>query len=157
MIDYNRIEQWLTREVMACLSDSILPVADGTLVFGRYLLIKDRHGVKVVEQDDEKLCLSGMRSALSWCLADKHNDLSLALEIQRLDSTCVMLSRDIAVRQGLYDKSKDPVYRQRVELKLITKRSHLALLRQQLEKCINKAKYIQLRGFQNETARTRYA
>ena len=62
--------------------------------------------------------------------------------------------KDFDVRSNLVGKFKNSEHRTIVELKLRTRKDRLKLLDNELSKCINLAKYWQIRGFNNETVRT---
>lgn len=131
-------------------------VRDGRdyLVFGAYRISPCSGWFRVTKHGVERPDFGSLRSALSWCIADKHNQCRLGSEIERLDAAKSLLQDDLAVREPLAKKVRDPGLRESVLLKLDTRRRRLVAVGQQLDKCINLAKYWQLRGFNNEIART---
>jgi predicted transposase YbfD/YdcC len=80
--------------------------------------------------------------------------LSLAQNIKNLDRKKNLLSADIHCRKSLADRSRQSGFNEMVLTKLQTKIEQHVMVDRELEKCLNLAKYIQLRGFQNEIART---
>jgi hypothetical protein len=62
--------------------------------------------------------------------------------------------QDINARAAVAERSKNFEFRDSVGTKLETKIIHKKQLENQLAKSVNWAKYIQQRGFENETART---
>ena len=94
------------------------------------------------------------RTALSWCIADKHKSYVLAHDLQTLDQKLGQISNDIAVRAAIGDRSTQPQFREDIEIKLEGKIILKKQLELQLAKCVNQAKYYQQRGLDNETART---
>ena len=64
------------------------------------------------------------------------------------------LSADINYNKQMAHKGKNHEFQELVITKLESKVGHYSLVDRELEKCLNLAKYIQLKGFQNETART---
>jgi hypothetical protein len=77
----------------------------------------------------------------------------LANEIQHLDFTLLRLRNDIEVRSSQAQKSYGNFW-ETVSAKAAHKRSQSQQIENELTKCINSAKYWQLRGSNNETART---
>jgi hypothetical protein len=71
-----------------------------------------------------------------------------------VDNKLNALTQDINTRAAIGDRSQSPVLRETILTKLESKIIHKKQLENQLTKCVNWAKYIQQRGFDNETART---
>jgi hypothetical protein len=94
------------------------------------------------------------RNAISWCVADHNHRITLANRILVLDNKKQILAADIQGRQQLGDRSRVEDFYENVSIKLQPKIEAFNMLTSELEKCINSAKYIQIRGFSNETART---
>jgi hypothetical protein len=84
---------------------------------------------------------------MSWCVADHLQQYKLAQNIRILDNKKQTLTADIHCRRGQADCSTRPEFREMVRTKLAPKIENLTLLNQELEKCLNSAKYLQLRGF----------
>ena len=97
---------------------------------------------------------SSSRLALSWCIADRYQKHSLSWDIKRFSEQQNLLSADLRARSLLVKNIRQPHWRENVELKIQRKRQRLEYIEIQLDKCVNLAKYWQLRGFNNETART---
>jgi hypothetical protein len=70
------------------------------------------------------------------------------------DNKLAALTQDINTRAAAGDRSQDPAWRETILTKLETKIIQKKLLENQLTKCVDWAKYIQQKGFDNETART---
>jgi hypothetical protein len=98
---------------------------------------------------------SDRRVALSWCVAKNLQRHDLAASIAMLDQQHSTVEQDCEARKKLALHSSQPQFRDRVLTKLQAKNLYRAQINNQLEKCISLTKYLQLRGFQNETARTR--
>ena len=133
-----------------------LIIKDGRdfIAFGHYK-IQPLDGIfRVIRWSDTVGEFSSTRLALSWCIADKYKKYSLADCIMRLSQQQNLLSADLRTRSTLSKNIKQPLWRENVELKIQRKRQRLQHIEIQLDKCINLAKYWQLRGFNNETART---
>ena len=86
--------------------------------------------------------------------ADKHKAYNLARDILILDNKLSSLTADITARATLADRSNNPLFRETIEAKLETKIIRKKKVETDLTKCVNWAKYVQQRGFNNETVRT---
>jgi hypothetical protein len=123
-------------------------------VFGKYRIVRSKPGYQVFCSATDVGVFHSTRTALIWCIADKHRSYNTAREILRTDNKLTALTNDIDTRASLGDHSKDPALREIILTKLESKIIQKKLLENQLSKCVNWAKYIQQRGFENETART---
>jgi len=123
-------------------------------VFGKYRISPARPGYRVSCSATDVGIFNSTRSALSWCIADKFNAYNTAREIQALDQHLGALTRDIASRTAVGERSKNWEFRDMLGTKLETKIIRKKQIEHDLAKCVNWAKYIQLKGFENETART---
>jgi hypothetical protein len=122
-------------------------------VFGNYTIQPGRTGYQVFCSATEIGTFSSTRSALSWCIADKNKSYNTAREILLTDNKLAALSHDINARAAVGDRSKNPELRETILTKLESKIIQKKLLENRLTKCVNWAKYIQQRGFDNETQR----
>jgi len=134
---------------------TILSVEDGFALFGRYHISHTGNGFKVQRADNDIACFDTVRLALSWCIADKCNQWTLADKIKNLDHTRQRLKNDIDISSALTKRMQDQPRRCIAEIKVDHKRSRLRQVNEQLNKCISLAKYWQIKGFQDEIARTR--
>lgn len=151
-----KLECWAEREVRRNIHTMIVnDQSGGYVAFGRYHLRPAHEAVNVYMLGNILIgTFSNKRTAISWCVADNHNQLNLAQNIKILDTKKQTLSADIYCRRQMADRSQDTRFSEVVLTKLQPKVQQHTLVGQELEKCLNSAKYIQLRGFQNETART---
>jgi hypothetical protein len=62
-----------------------------------------------------------------------------------------MLADDIACRQKQAERSQDASFTETVNTKIEPKIISLNSINRELEKCLISAKYLQIRGFNNET------
>jgi hypothetical protein len=109
----------------------------------------------VVYQDDMLIGeFTNTRVAVSWCVASKYRRQDLADNLLITDRALENISADIDVRSRLAERSRKPRFREDVWNKLETKIIRRRKLENQLSKYVDWAKYLQQRGFQNETART---
>lgn len=151
-----KLEDWARREFPLAVNHLILSNDRGTVVaFGRYRLEQEKNRVQLYVDEEPVALFGDRRSALSWCVADKYQQFNLARRISQLDQQKTFLSNDIETRRQLAQRSANKVYQETVNTKIASKIRHRATVSEHLEKCITQAKYIQIRGFTNETARTR--
>ena len=122
-------------------------------VFGHYRIQPNRPGYRVMCSATDVGVFSSTRTALSWCIADKNRAYNTARELLTIDAKLTALTHDIATRAAIGDRVKSPDLRETILVKLESKIIHKKLLENQLNKCVNWAKYIQQRGFEDETQR----
>lgn len=124
----------------------------------------DAYTIKTVDKNTfivEKTChdpktFGVLKSAISWCIADKFGQLGLSIRIQHLDQLRSAMLDDLQVRQELAKNIKDSDRKEAIEYKIRFKKHSFELVEKQLSKCINLAKYWQIKGFnRDETSRTR--
>lgn len=143
------------REFGDTMTNTIWQNDDGDYeVFDKYLISRQQGKFQVWCYSTEVGHFSTSRSALSWCIADKFQDFKLAQKLLNLDNALYNVAQDISTRAQLADRSKNPEFRENVAIKLETKLIHKKLLENDLANCVNLAKYLQQRGFNNETARS---
>lgn len=153
-----KFEKWLLNELRFNLEKTIVgDEQDGWTVFGRYHIMPVSHVYKIWRRNTLIGSFGSKRSALSWCIADKNKQISLCQQIQVLDAQKQLIDNDVAVSRAMSRYSKCSDFRQTVLVKLQPKLVLKNAVSAQLEKCISFAKYIQLKGFSNETARTSHA
>jgi hypothetical protein len=122
------------------------------VAFGRYYLEPTDSGCSVSTWDRHIHTFSNRRNAISWCVADKYHQYNLANNIQTLDSKKQQMTADIHCRQARAQRGSSEDFYEIVITKIQPKQELLNSVIAELEKCINLAKYLQLRGFSNETA-----
>ena len=123
----------------------------GYIVFGRYY-IRSVNGLwEVYELDQFIHQFHNKRTAMAWCTSDKFKLYQRASEILALDRKKQNLMADISCRRTLGDRSRQYSFYEIVNMKIEPKIATLELVSRELEKCITSAKYLQIRGFNNET------
>lgn len=149
-----KLEQFAEKHYRAALESGIVPLSDNrVLVFGKWLLEPTNQGCQVSEYDQVVAEFADRRTALSWCVAEKHHHYKLSFTIKTLDAKKTTLGNDIAVRTQLARRSTAPRHQETVMTKLEPKINYYQAVKSELEKCIDLAKYMQIRGFSNETSR----
>lgn len=127
---------------------------DQHLVFGAYVLEHTVQGVKVWNRAHDIIAIfQDRRAALSYCVADKFRQYALGSKIIELDQQKQHYTNDISMYRVRIARSRNSEFIDLVNNKLSQRRAQLKAVIEQLEKCINQAKYLQIKGFQNETAR----
>ena len=154
MNSIKEFERALQQEFKDLLPNTIFKDDDGSYnVFGKYRIESANPGYRVYCAATEVGTFNTTKSALSWCIADKHQAYNTARDILELDIKLGAMTRDITARTSIADRSKQWEFRDIVGTKLETKIIRKKKVENELAKCVNWAKYIQQRGFNNETAR----
>lgn len=149
-----KIEHWAVREIGRNLHKMIIDDGEGGyVVFGKYYITSKSNKFVVETWDKEIHGFANTRTAISWCIADRVNHLNLATQILNLDRKQQILAADINTRKTLGNRGRTEDFAEIVNTKLQPKIDQHKMVMAELEKCINSAKYIQIRGFNNETAR----
>ena len=148
-------ERALQQEFRDLLPNTIFKDDNGGYsVFGKYRIESSNPGYKVYCSDTDVGIFNTTKTALSWCIADKYQAYNTARDILELDIKLGVLSADIAARTAIAEHSKQWEFRDNIGTKLETKIIRKKQVENELAKCVSWAKYIQQRGFNNETART---
>jgi len=149
-----KLENFAERELQRNIHKIIIDDQHGGYVaFGRYYITPDSSRFRVNTWDRQIHCFNSKKSAISWCIADHINHINLANRILTLDRKQQILESDINTRKTLGNRSLREDFAEIVNTKIQPKINQHKLVVSELEKCINSAKYIQIRGFNNETAR----
>jgi|688.fasta_scaffold369783_2 hypothetical protein len=157
-IDFEeRIKRILGDTAASAKDNSIINTDRGFLVFDKYRIIDSDGIVQVLCRENLISNFTSKKTALSWCILDKFNQVIKAQEILELDSKRQQIQADLSVKQKLYKHYSDPVIRDSVAAKISQKEQLLFFINSRLEKCVNVAKYWQLKGFNDEIARTKHS
>jgi len=149
------VERALADELQQILPNIIAPDSQGGYqLFGRYRLVSDDQQHQVFCNDTPAAVFGTTRAAVSWCIADRYQQYRLARDIETTDRMLSRVTHDVQVRSAVSRQSKQYEFRDHVEAKLQTRSIRKQQLENHLAVCVNLAKYIQQRGFDNETART---
>lgn len=154
MIKDQEFERLVREEFKNVMTVLIWQNEDGDYeAFGKYTIVPEKPGYTVYINDDEQGFFNSTRTAISWCVADKYKRYNLARELLTYDTMLANITNDIFVRAGVANKTKDPVIKESIETKLEPKIIRKREVEKQLDKCVNWAKYLQQKGFENEIAR----
>jgi hypothetical protein len=143
-----KLERFAERELKRVYTELILDDEQGGyVVFGRYHVRPVSAGVAVYHSDDLVSTFTNKRTAISWCVADNAKQYSLARNIQILDNKQQSLAADIHCRRSQAQRSTKSQFAETVMTKLSIKIQRYNSIQSELEKCVNSAKYLQLKGF----------
>lgn len=143
----------LARRELPSLRDNLIVAVDGGYqAFGKYQIRRQGNVYTVQDQSIDRGTFGSTRSALSWCIADKYHQLDLALRIRQLDERSTWARECIETRENLAKRST-PEFQTNISVKLQHRQAVKYQIDLELEKCVKKAKYLQNRGFTNDTQR----
>ena len=149
------LERWVRRELHNVAHNLILRDDRGGYdLFGQYHIEPDQHTCRVSWRGNTVGTFSSTKTAVSWCVAHKFQQHELADQLSVTDQALSMISADIDLRSRIAERSRKARFREDVGTKLETKIIRRKKLESDLSKYVDWAKYLQQRGFQNETART---
>lgn len=149
-----KLAQFTEQQIRKHAQRMLVPQPDGSLVaFGKYLIKQQQHQFAVYTWDRKQGDFSSQRSALGWCSAERHRQYNLSNEIRQLDHAVDHLTADIQHTSTTLKRSQNFDFCDILQVKLDHKRQRLTYVKNELEKCLSRAKYIELKDFQNETAR----
>jgi hypothetical protein len=140
------------RELPRILDQVIIEDGEKYRAFGKYTIHPTQGLFQVRVRDDDIGMFSRTKSALAWCIADNLNRFNLARQIKELDQSITRLRNDIYVRRSLADRMSGHAWENLIN-KTTARQEQSQVLEKELAKCINLAKYWQLRGNSDETKR----
>lgn len=141
------------RELARIQSDLILRSEKGYQAFGIFD-IKQQHGLFEVYKNNE-LCgeFSSAKVALSYCIAERSHNYNLGIRLQHLDRHYVSARNSVVSRKNMANTCRNNHTREILYSKIQHRRQQQHDLENQLEDCVKMAKYLYLRGLNNETQR----
>lgn len=141
-------ERALQQEFRDLLPNTIFKDTNGSYsVFGRYRIESANPGFRVYCSATEVGTFSTTKTALSWCIADKHQAYNTARDILDLDTKLGAMTQDIAVRTAVAEHSKQWEFIDLIGTKLETKIIRKKNIENELVKCVNWAKSMQARDY----------
>ena len=154
MTQEQKLERFAEKEFRRNMHNLIVQHDGVLVVFGPYKIVENQQQFEVQTYSQDPIEFSSKRTALSWCIADYKNRLKLANNILTLDRKKRLLANDIYCRRTMAEHSRSDEFNDLVITKIQPKIDNYQAVNSELEKCVNMAKYIQIKGFNNETART---
>lgn len=150
-----KLDHFTEQQIRKHVDCMVLPRPDGSVVaYGKYVIKPTNQKFAVHTWDRQQHEFTSKRAALAWCSAERHHCFNLANDIARLDQACDLLTNDVWITTQFRAQSSDQDFCDVLTAKLGHKQSRLAYVKNQLENCLTRAKYIGLKDFNNETART---
>ena len=143
----------LVQQHMLNNPNSILKSNDFIQAFGVYAIYKYDNLYKVYKNQVSVTYTFSAKTALAWCIADKYHLKSLKNKITELDKSLAYKQSEIQFLKNAIHSSIESSRKYIIEDKLQTIVMKLHHDKNQLNKCLNSAKYYQLKGFENETSR----
>lgn len=144
----------LAREQLVDNSNAIFRVDQDIRAFGRYLIQRTRDRYEIFRSATLAAETGSIRVAISWCIADKLHRHSLTQDLLWADQAVHRRSTEIQHFRHTLDVTTDPNKRDSVTHRMEHAKIQLRYAQEQLNKCLNLAKYWQQKGFNDETART---
>ena len=155
MTQEQKLEAWAERELKRNIDSIIIDNgAGGIVVFGKYCIEANDTRFCVSTWDREIHSFSSKKSAMSWCTADHQQQYNLSNSILVLDRKKQALAADIYCRKTVGERGRHENFYEIINMKIQPKIDLYNSVDAELENCVNRAKYLQIRGFNNETART---
>jgi hypothetical protein len=151
-----KAQQMLGEDMLEAERNMISRNHDGSYeVFGVWNIRHCNDSVVVSKRNNVVEKFSSLKSAVSWCIAEKYHQQSLAFEIRQLDNDLQRLAPTDHVYRRMLSRVKDPS--QRIVVATKGQEAHIKhkIATEQMDRCIARAKYLQIRGFNDEIARTR--
>ena len=133
--------------------NSIIDSIGGIQAFGKYNLYKKDNSVVIYINKVKTLELSCNKTALCWCIADKYKRHRLANNIQFYDNELSNRQSDVLFFKNILEANTNHQNKEAVFARLKDTQLKVKWLKQQLNNCLNSAKYCQQKGFENETSR----
>ena len=150
-----KLELFAERELKRNIDSLIINDEDDCIIaFGRYYIKPVDTRFQVSTWDTIIHCFSSKKTAMAWCTADKYKHYNLSNVILVLDRKKQSLAADIYCRKIMGERGKTESFYEIINMKIQPKIDMYNSVISELEKCVNQAKYMQIRGFNNETART---
>ena len=143
----------LTRDHLLNNPNAIIRLDDTIRAFGRYTITRTPGCFQVYRSATLAAEPCSSKVAISWCVADKYGKDTLAQELITYDLEVERRSDEIMYYRNTLAHSQDSTLRFVVADRLAQSLARLKYAQEQLDKCVNLAKYWQLKGFKDETAR----
>ena len=150
---FHKLHDMVAQDLASLAPNTIIPDGRGYLAFEIYSIQPQKGLWHISKRGVAVGTMTSARTAVSWCVADKYHQHALSTDIQNLDQHKQYLENDIHIRETLVRARRLPISTDAAEAKISSRKRRLEQVDERLTKCVNVAKYWQLRGFNNETAR----
>jgi hypothetical protein len=143
----------ITRDHLINNTNAILRLDGVIRAFGRYTIVRNSKSYQVYRNATLAVEPCSGKVAISWCIADKYGKNSLAYDLIAHEQEVERRSDEIVYYRNTLAHSQDSTLKFVVADRLVESQARLKYAQEQLDKCVNLAKYWQLKGFKDETAR----
>ena len=151
------IEALISANLVSSLPTSVIKVNTNVYkLFGHYTVTNSKANIKVKRDNIQVGIFTSLSIAISWCTANNVGNTMLASRIQHLDDDKRRLSDDIWFSITAYNTRKDKLSFSVLPVKIEYKRARLSRITNDLQYCISKAKYVQIKEFNNEIERIKH-
>jgi hypothetical protein len=145
--------QQLAQEHLLSNPNSIISSKDSVQAFGCYTISLKDHLYHVYKNRVLAVTVCSRKSALSWCIADKYKVTPLAENIEHYDRELDRKNSEIAHYKNVLHANVPTERKSIIADRLFESILKAKHIHNELDKCVNRAKYWQQKGFNNETAR----
>jgi hypothetical protein len=152
----DKLENMLGADIEAAKQNLMVKQSDGSYyLFGMFTVVETRGKITVHDCSQRVLEFSSIKSAVGWCIAKKYQEYTLANEIQQLDRNMAWQNSTALILTATAANIKDPDRKLIAIHKREDANHKTRTTKTRLQKCLSRAKYLQIRGFNDEIARTR--
>jgi hypothetical protein len=141
------------KELTRIQSNIIMKFAQGYKAFGTFDIQQQDNLFSVYRQGNHCGDFSSAKVALSYCIAEKSHQFNLGIKIQQLDQHVASARQSVISRKNMLERFRDKPAKEIIYTKIQHRRQQQHELENQLEDCVKQAKYLYLRGLNNETQR----
>ena len=141
------------KELTRIQSNIIMKFAQGYKAFGTFDIQQQDNLFSVYRQGSHCGDFSSAKVALSYCIAEKSHQFNLGIKIQQLDQHVASARQSVISRKNMLERFRDKPAKEIIYTKIQHRRQQQHELENQLEDCVKQAKYLYLRGLNNETQR----
>jgi len=134
-------------------SDLIFQSKQSLQAFGCYSIHETDQEFKIYKNKVYVSSATSYKCALAWCIANKNNIKTLQNDIDLFQKELSWRKNEIEFYKHAINQPIPSERKYVIEDKLLLSIQRAKHLRKQLNKCLDSAKYIQQKGFNNETSR----
>ena len=149
----SRLLNKIADELLNSNPNAIFRNGNSIFAFADYEIVKESADEYVIYKNDtfETSC-SSCRTALSYCILDKNKKHDDAKRLIHLEDKLIGRQSEMMHYRHVITSPKTDLFRKEVVLNRLTDaKFHYNVIKEQLTKSINVAKYCQQKGFDNET------
>ena len=151
-----RLLENIVNQQLATNENTLFRYGNEITAFGDYKIVKHNEHFQIVKKHQHIIDTAYIKTALSWCIADKFNLYQLKKDLIQHDISVSKHENDILFYKHIIKRSADTDYKITALARLSDTVGEINLAKIRLNKCINSAKYWQQKGFENETSRLGY-